>query len=76
MVKLWGTQCGWLQLCNTVAMGIKITSGWKLFHYGVKRDHYDKFIGIREFLELIAVDFFNNNFTTDTGTLAKKNHFY
>ena len=47
-----------------------ITNCWKLFCYGVKRYHYDKFIGIRKFLELIAVDCFNNNFTTDTGNLA------
>ena len=46
--KLWVTQCGWLRLCNTVAMGMTITNGWKLFRYGVKRYHHDKFIGIRE----------------------------
>ena len=46
--------CGWLQLCNTVAIGMMITIFW--IHYGVKRYHYNRLIGIREFLELIAVD--------------------
>ena len=36
--------------------------------YGVKRDHYDKLIGIREFLEQLAQYFFNNPFSTGTGT--------
>ena len=49
--KFWVTQCGWLRLYTTVAMGTKITNCWKLFCYGIKRDHYDKFIGIREFSE-------------------------
>ena len=40
--KWWVTQYVWLWLCTTVAMGITITNFWKLFHYGVKRDHYDK----------------------------------
>ena len=52
-------------------MGKVIANFWKLFRYGVKRNHYDKFIGITEFLELIATDCFNNTFTTDTGTLEK-----
>ena len=33
---------------------------------GVKRDDYEKFIGIREFSERIAVDLFDNTFTIDT----------
>ena len=45
-----------------------ITNGWKLSQYGVKRDHNDKFINIRELLERIAYDWFNNIFKTDTGT--------
>ena len=45
--KFWVTQYGWLRLCTTVAMGMTITNFWKLFYYGVKRDHYDKSIGIR-----------------------------
>ena len=49
--KFWENQWGWLRLCTTVATGMKITNFWKLFRYGVKRDHYDKFIGIRELLE-------------------------
>ena len=47
--KFWVDQCGWLQVCTTVAMGITITNCWKLFFCGVKRDFYEKFIGIREF---------------------------
>ena len=45
--KFWVTHCGWMRLCITVSMGITITNFWKLFRYGVKRDHYEKFIGIR-----------------------------
>ena len=52
-------------------MGMTITNGWKLFRYGVKRYNHYKFIGIREFSEWIAVDWFNNAFTTDTGTPEK-----
>ena len=66
--KFWVTQCGWIILCTPVAMGTTITNCWKPFCYGVKRDHYNTFIGITEFSERIAVDFFNNNFTTETET--------
>ena len=66
--KWWVTQCGWLRLCTTVVMGMNITNCWKLFSYGVKRDHYDKLIGIREFSEKLAQYFFNNPFSTDRGT--------
>ena len=45
--KFWVGKCGWLRLCNTVDMGTMITNCWKLFHYGVKRYQYDKFIGMR-----------------------------
>ena len=45
--KWWVTQCGWLRLRTAVAMGMTITNCWKLFRYGVKRDHYEKLIGIR-----------------------------
>ena len=65
--KWWVTQCGWLRLCKTVAMGMTITNCWKLFHCGVKREHYDKLIGIREFSEILAQDCFNNNFSSDIG---------
>ena len=64
-------QCIWLGLCTTISMGMKITNFWKLFCYWVKRDQYNKFIIITELLEQIAVDCFNNNFTTYTGNLAK-----
>ena len=53
-------------------MGMKITNIWKLFSYGVKRDHHEKFIGISELSEQIAVDCFNNTFTTDTWITSKK----
>ena len=43
-----------------VAMVITITNFWKLLCYGVKRDHCDNFIGIREFLEQLALDCFNS----------------
>ena len=56
--KWWVTQCVWLRLCTTVAMGMTITNCWKLFRYGVKREHYDKLIGIREFSERLAQDCF------------------
>ena len=38
---------------------------------GLKGPHNNKIIGIREFLERIAVDCFNNTFTTDTGKPEK-----
>ena len=53
-------------------MGMTITDFWKLFLYGVKRDHYDQFIEIRGFLEGIPVDCFNIKFTTDSGDQEKK----
>ena len=49
-------KCGWLRLCTTVATGLIITNCWKLFFYGVKRNSYDKFIGVREFSSIIAFD--------------------
>ena len=54
-----------------VAMGMNITNCWKLFRYGVKRDHYDKLMGIREFLERLAQYCFNNKLSSDRGTPAK-----
>ena len=65
------TQCGWLRLFTTVAMGMTSTNCCKLFRYGVKRDHYEKNIGIREFLEQLAQDCFNNTFSLDRGTPEK-----
>ena len=52
-------------------MGMTITNCWKLFRYGVKRDHYDKLIGIREFWEQLAQDCFKNKLSHDRGTPAK-----
>ena len=69
--KCWVTQCGWLWLCVTVAMGMTITHFWKLFSYGVKRYQYEKLTGIRKKLEPLALDCFNNPFTTDTGTTGE-----
>ena len=60
-----------MKLFTAVYMGMIITNLWKLFFWGVKRDHYEKLIGIREFLERLALDFFNNNFTANTGAQAK-----
>ena len=37
--KFWVTQYSWLRLCTTVAMGTTISNCWKLFRYGVKREH-------------------------------------
>ena len=42
-----------------------------MFHYGVKRDHYDKLIGIIELSERLPQDCFNNNFSPDRGNPAK-----
>ena len=52
-------------------MVITITNCWKLFRYGVKRDHYDKLIGIIESSERLAQDCFNNKFSSDRGTPEK-----
>ena len=70
--KWWVNQCYWLQLCTTAAMAMNITNCWKLFRYGVKIDHYDKLIGIRELSELLDQDCFNNTFSSDRGKPAKK----
>ena len=51
-------------------MGMTINNCWKLFCCGFKRDHYDKLIGIREFLERLAQDCFNNPFLPDSVTLS------
>ena len=48
-----------------------ITHICKVFRYGVKSDNYDKFIGIKEFSERLALDFLNNHFSDYTGTPAK-----
>ena len=69
--KWWVTQCGWLRVCTEVAMGMTITNCWKMFRCGVKRDHYEKLIGIRELSERFAQDCFNNHFSPDRGDPAK-----
>ena len=56
------TQCGWLWSFNTVYMVMTITNCWKLFHCGIKRDLYEKLIGIRELSEGISEYCFNNIF--------------
>ena len=55
MKKFLVTQYGWLRLCTTVYMGMTITNGWKLFCYGVKRNHFNKLISIREFSEKLIL---------------------
>ena len=65
------TQCGWIRLFNTVDIGTKITNSWKLFCYGINREHYENFICIRELLERLAMYCFSNTFTTDTRTPVK-----
>ena len=69
--NFWVTQCGWLRLCTTVAMGMTVTNCRKLFCYGVKRYHYEKLIGVRELSERLAQYCLNNPFSPDRGTPAK-----
>ena len=45
-----------------------------MFRSGVKRNHYEKLIGIRKFLEWLALDCFSNNFSTDIGTPENNTH--
>ena len=52
-------------------MVMTITNFYKLFRCGVKRDHYEKLIGIREFSEQLAQYCFNNNFSPDRGNPEK-----
>ena len=65
------TQCVWMQLFTIVYMGINITSFWKLFRYGVKRDRCDKLFCIRELLERLAQYCFNDTFSPDIRTPVK-----
>ena len=53
---------------STVSMVMTITSWGKLFSCGVKRYHYEKFIGIRELSERLSINWFNRNLKTDTRT--------
>ena len=71
--KFWVSQCVWIYLCTTVDMRITITNCWKLFSFGVTRDFCEKSIGIREFLEKLALDCFNNPFSADTWYPDKEN---
>ena len=34
---LWVNQCGWICLCNAVAIGMTVTNFWKIFCHGVKK---------------------------------------
>ena len=52
-------------------MVINMNNFWKIFCYGVKRDHHDKLIAIRELTERLDLDCFNITFPTDTETLEK-----
>ena len=69
--KFWVTHGGCLWLCTIVAMEIAITNLWKLFHYGIKRDDYEKLIGIREFSERLSLDCFKNIFQIILGPQKK-----
>ena len=55
MDKVLVTKCGWLRFCTTVSMGTTITNCWKMFCYGVKRNHFNKSIRIREFSEKLLL---------------------
>ena len=68
--KLWFTQFGWIWLCMIVSIKMTITNFLNIFCDTVKREHYNKLVGIRELLEQLALDYFNNPFSTDTGTPA------
>ena len=67
--KFWVTQCGCIWLYTEVVMGMTIKIFRKIFCYGVNRYHYNKYIGIIEISEKLALDLFNNTFTTDTGNM-------
>ena len=69
--KYWSTQYGWLRLYTTISIGMNLTNVWKIFGYGVKREHYEKFIRIGELLERFSHDLFKNPFSAYTGTTAK-----
>ena len=71
MGKFGVTHCDWLRLCTTVSIGINVTRFWKLFSHGVKREHYEKVIGIRRLLGRVSRYCFSNPFSSDSGTPAK-----
>ena len=68
---IWVNHFGWLQLCVAGSIGTNMTYCWKLFHYGVKIEHYEKLIGIRELSEQLAQDWFNDPFSLETGIPEK-----
>ena len=72
--KFWVTQCGCLRFCMSFSIGINITYCWKLFCYGVKRDHYEKLVRIRELLEQLAQYCFKNTFLPETRTPSNNIH--
>ena len=53
------------------SMEMTINNFWKIFHSGIKREHYENLIGIRELLELLAFYCLDNPFTTYTRTPEK-----
>ena len=69
--KFWDTQCGCILLFTAFSMGMTITNFCKQFRYVVNIDHHEKLIGIREFLEQLAIYFFKNTFSTGTGNPSK-----
>ena len=69
LYKYWVTHSFWLWLFTDVAIVMNITNCWKLFSYGVKRDYYEKLVGIRELFEWLSLDCFNNLFQTNTRTI-------
>ena len=56
-------------------MVMYITNLRKIFIYGVKRDQYNKFIGIRELLKILALDCFKIYFQLILG-LWQRTHLY
>ena len=62
------TPCYWLWLCTAVDKKMNIKNDWKIFCCGDKREQYEESIGISELLERLALDCFNNPFSTDTST--------
>ena len=46
LYKFWVNKFGCLRLCTKADMEMTIINLWKIFCYGVTRDHYEKSIGI------------------------------
>ena len=62
---------GCILLYTTVSMGMNINIFCKQFRYVVKIDHHEKLIDIRDLLEQLALYYFSNTFSNDTGTPSK-----